>query len=55
MAVPNHPLRKLKGSAEAKELMANVRAHRKGGKPSPSKPTSYREIADKHLPSKGAR
>jgi hypothetical protein len=48
VAVPDHPMAKLKGTPEAKRLMANVRAHRKGGTP-PPKPGSYREIADKHL------
>jgi hypothetical protein len=58
VSVKRHPMRALRGTDEAKELMAQVRSHRGGAKTpraereqkKPSKPSgSYREIAERHL------
>lgn len=56
MAVPDHPMRKLKGTPAAKQMMARVRGHRGGAKPDavvtdePRRDKSYRDIAEKYLP-----
>lgn len=55
MAVPDHPMRALKGTKQAKQMMDGVRSHRGGAKPDavvvdePRREKSYREIADKHV------
>ena len=39
MAVPQHPMSALKGTQQARDLMAQVRAHRGGGTAAASPPT----------------